>query len=74
MANEQKIEIKNTEVLINDQKVRLEFNRQMKDCKDLRNNMRSLNSELRQLQDEEMKKVGVGREDLGLQQHQSASQ
>jgi hypothetical protein len=74
MANDQKIKVKGVELLINDEKVRSDFNRQLKVCKDLRSNMRSLNSQLRQLQEDGMKKMGVTRDDLGLDQSQSAPQ
>jgi len=74
MTNQQKIRVKGSELLITDERARSEFNRQLKDCKDLRSNMRSFNSQLRQLQDEGMKKVGVTRDDLGLGQSPSPSQ
>jgi hypothetical protein len=74
MANDQKIKVKGSELLIDDEKVRSDFNHQLKDCKDLRSNMRSLNSQLRQLQDAGMKEVGITRDDLGLGQGQSAPQ
>jgi hypothetical protein len=74
MANDQKIKVKGSELLIDDEKVRSDVNRQLKYCKDLRSNMRSLNSQLRQLQDAGMKEVGITRDDLGLEQSQSAPQ
>jgi hypothetical protein len=74
MANDQKIKVKGSELLIDDEKVRSEFNRQLRDCRDLRSHMRSLNSQLRQLQEEGMKKMGIKRDDLSLDQNQSAPQ
>jgi hypothetical protein len=74
MANDQKIKVKGSELLINDERVRSDFNRQLKDCRDLRNNLRSLNSQLRQLQEAGMKKMGIARDDLGLDQSQSTPQ
>jgi hypothetical protein len=74
LANDQNIKVKDSELLIDDEKVRSDFNRQLKDCKELRSNMRSLNSQLRQLQDAGMKKVGISRDDLGLDRNQAAPQ
>ena len=74
MANGQKIKVKGSELLIEDEKVRSDFNRRLKDCKDLRSNMRSLNSQLRQLQEDGMKKMGITRDDLGLDQSRPAPQ
>jgi len=74
MSNEQKIKVKGSKLLINDEKVRSDFNRQLKDCKDLRSNIRTLNSQLRQLQDAAMKQVGVTRDDLGLGRSPSTPQ
>jgi hypothetical protein len=74
VANSQKIKVKGSELLIDDDKVRSDFNRQLKDCKDLRSNMRSLNSQLRQLQDAGMKEAGITRDDLGLDKSHSAPQ
>lgn len=74
MANDQKIKVKGSQLLIDDEKVRSDFNLQLKNCRDLRSNMRSLNSQLRQLQDAGMKKVGVSRDDLGLDQNQGSPQ
>ena len=74
MANDQKIKVKGSELLIDDEKVQSDFNRQLKDCRDLRSNMRSLNSQLNELQEQRMKKIGVTRDDLGLGQSQSAPQ
>ncbi len=73
IANSRRIQVKGSELLINDEKVRVEFNRQLKDSKDLRSNMRSLNSQLRQLQEEGMKKMGIARDDLNSGQSQSPS-
>ncbi|HSY92138.1 MAG TPA: hypothetical protein VK812_12245 [Candidatus Binatus sp.] len=74
LANDQKIKVKGSELLIDDEKVQSDFNRQLKDCRDLRSNMRSLNSQLNELQEQRMKKIGVTRDDLGLGQSQSAPQ
>jgi hypothetical protein len=74
MANDQKIKVKDSDLLIDDEKVRSDFNRQLKDCRDLRSKMRSLNSQLRQLQDAAMKQIGITRDDLGLGQSQSTPQ
>jgi hypothetical protein len=74
LANDQKIKVKGWELLIDDEKVRSDFNHQLRDCKDLRSNMRSLNSQLRQLQEAGMKKAGITRDELGLEQGQSAPQ
>jgi hypothetical protein len=73
VANTGKIAVNGSKIVINDDKVRSEFNRELEDSKNLRSNMRSLNSQMAQLQREGMQQIGITPKDIGLPDSNPAS-
>jgi hypothetical protein len=66
IANQGKIAADGSRIVINDENVRAKFNRELEDSKQLRADMRSLNSQMARLQRERMQQIGLTRKDIGV--------
>lgn len=66
LSNPSKLAIKDSKIVITDENVREQFNRKLTDSQSIRKDLRSLNSQLKQMQLEGMQQFGVTPEDLGL--------
>jgi hypothetical protein len=66
LSSSSKLAIRDSNIVINDENVREQFNRKLADSQAIRKDLRSLNSRLKQQQSEGMQQVGVTPEDLGL--------
>jgi len=73
-VNVAKIRIQGSKIIIGDEKVRTQFNRDLEDSKRLNRDIETLNSQLAKLQQAGLNGMGVSRGDLGLGQSKPPSQ
>lgn len=65
-ANVAKIHVKNSKILIDDEKLRTEFNKDLEKSQDLRKSIDTLNAQVNQLQQEALQQSGLTKQDLKI--------
>jgi len=66
LAHSDRIRVKDTKIIINDEHVRAEFNQDLKNSQDLRKSLQAFNSQIEQLQQDNLQQVGLTKKDLKL--------